>query len=786
MSGEGWISIAVLALAVVLFLSGRVRYDGVAVFVIVALAVTGALPVRRSIEGFGSPAVITVAAVLVLGGGLQKTGVASRIGDAVLGLAGRTPWRATALTMAAGALLSAVMNNIAAVALLMPAVLDVARRLRIAPSKMLIPLAWTARLGGMTTLIGTTANILVSGTAELAGLEPFGVFDFAPVGAAALLAGGIYLILIGRRLLPDRDGDGADEGALAGLAARYRFEDTVFPLRIPAGSALDGVPIARSRLGIALGLVVLAVRRRGRWHRAPEPGFSLAAGDVLAVEGRAAALADLKAWGALREILPMEPGLDGVGGGELALLEMTIPRGSELAGRTPIELDLRRRCGQHILALSRGSRRVASQVHEAVLEAGDTILTIGSRESAEDLAGRGLVAGVRTVASREAVEAFGLERRLLRLVIPRGSTLDGSSLHEARLREAFDITVLEIRRADGREILPDSTTPLRAGDELLVECQPEDFEILRALQGLERPAEPVALEELEADDAGFAEVTLSPASSLAGRTPREVFFYEKHGLRILAVWRSGKAWFSNVRVRDLRLAFGDALLLYGRRDRLERLANDPDVVVLAAGVRETHRLRRAPHAAAIMTAVVLVAAFGIWPIYLAGLVGALAMVAAGCIRGDEVYGLVPWRVVVLVGGMFALGTSLDESGAAAWLATGALGWSRSIGPRAVVATLFLLCGLGAQFVPSAAVTLVMAPVALSAASSFGLSPRALLMVVAIASSCAFLTPFGHPVNLLVMGPGGYRVRDYAKAGAGLFLILLLVVLLVLPAVWPLT
>ena len=189
MNADIIIVLVIIAVAVVLFVTEWVRYDGVAITVLLALAISGVIPMARAIEGFANPAVVTIAAVLVLSGGLYRTGVANLVGAQVMRLAGNSPVRVTALMMLTAGLMSGLMNNIAATALLLPVVLDIARRLGMRPSRLLIPLAFASLLGGMTTLIGTGPNILLASVLERSGEGSFGLFSFTPVGAAALLVG---------------------------------------------------------------------------------------------------------------------------------------------------------------------------------------------------------------------------------------------------------------------------------------------------------------------------------------------------------------------------------------------------------------------------------------------------------------------------------------------------------------------------------------------------------------------------------------------------------------------
>jgi hypothetical protein len=230
--------LAIVAAAVVLFVTEWVRYDLVALIVLLLLALTGLITSTEAIQGFSNPAVITIAAVLVLSGGLYRTGIAHFVGDHVLRLAGEGAGRLTLLLMVTAGLLSGIMNNIAVSALLIPVVLEISGRTGHAPSKLLIPLAFASLLGGMTTLIGTAPNILISGAAADAGLGAFGMFAYAPVGIAALVAGVAYMALIGRRLLPERRKDGDHRGISSGLWEQFELEETLFSLQLPTGSTL--------------------------------------------------------------------------------------------------------------------------------------------------------------------------------------------------------------------------------------------------------------------------------------------------------------------------------------------------------------------------------------------------------------------------------------------------------------------------------------------------------------------------------------------------------------------
>ncbi len=196
--------------------------------------------------------------------------------------------------------------------------------------------------------------------------------------------------------------------------------------------------------------------------------------------------------------------------------------------------------------------------------------------------------------------------------------------------------------------------------------------------------------------------------------------------------------------------------------------------------------KKAPLALLVLACVLVPVLFGWLPIAISAVIGAALMILTGCLNMDEAYRQIEWRAVFLIAGMLPLGVAMEQTGAARYLADGVIGLIGGWGPLAVLAGIFLLTSLATQAMPSSAVAVLLAPIALNAASNLNISPYALLMGVAIAASACFLSPVSHPANVLILGPGGYRFSDYLKAGLPLTLVVLLVVLFVLPVFWPLT
>jgi di/tricarboxylate transporter len=279
------------------------------------------------------------------------------------------------------------------------------------------------------------------------------------------------------------------------------------------------------------------------------------------------------------------------------------------------------------------------------------------------------------------------------------------------------------------------------------------------------------------------EVVLSPHTTLVGRTLRDLHFREKYGLHVLAIWRQGRAYRSQL--RDMPLQFGDALLLYGPREKLMLLGSEPDFLVLTQEAQEPPRLDKAPVAAIVMAAVLVPVILGWVPISIAAVTGAALMVLTGCLTMDEAYRFIEWRAVFLIAGMLPLGVAMEQTGTAQFVAEGVVSAVGRFGPLAMLAGLYILTTLATQVMPNAAVAVLLAPIALSTATDLGISPFALMMVVAVAASASFLSPVAHPANVLIMGPGGYRFADYIRVGLPLTIVVLVVVLLVLPLFWPL-
>jgi di/tricarboxylate transporter len=770
--------LVILVMAIVLFVSEWLRMDVVALLVLVSLALTGLVTPEEALSGFSNMAVVTVWAVLILSGGLARTGIANRIGQQVLRIAGSSEARLVAIIMLTAGVLSGIMNNIGVAALMLPVVVDIAHRTRRAPSKLLMPLAFGALLGGLTTLIGTPPNILVSEVQRRYGLEPFQMFDYTPTGVFVLLAGVAFVTLLGRRLLPSRNIRDFSSGIRAEARDFFGLRERLFVVRVPADSTLVGKTLVESRLGAALGLNVLGIIREDKRQLAPDPGTLLLPDDRLLVEGRQSPLDELVG----REHLTMvggRPTVERLVSGEVEVAEVRLDPGCGLLGHTLEQAGFRTRFGAIVLAIRRGDVILRTSLEKTLLQSNDVLLVQGTRAHLDTVREEPCI----SVSAPEEAESYHLEERLMQVRVPQGSPLAGKTLAESRLGDAFGLGVMGIVRGETTHLMPEPDKRLAPGDLLLVKGEPEDLLTMNGLQSLRIEQEaPPDLSELESEFVGLAEVVLSPHTTLAGKTLRELHFREKFGLNVLAIWRSGRPYRSNL--RDMALRFGDAILLYGPREKLKMLGTEHDFLVLTEEAQEAPRLNKAPVALLVMAAVLVPVIFGWLPIAITAVMGVVLMIVTGVLTMEEAYRSIQWKAIFLIAGMLPLGIAMEQAGAASLLAEGVVRLVGAYGSLAVMASLFVLAALASQVMPNPAVAVLLAPIAYNMANGLGVSPYPMMMAVAVSASAAFLSPVGHPANVLIMGPGGYRFSDYLKVGIPLTLVVLVVSLLVVPVFWP--
>ncbi|MGD9300384.1 MAG: SLC13 family permease [Desulfobacterales bacterium] len=775
---------SILAVSVIFLITEWIPMEVTALLCLGAVALTGLVSPVEALSGFSNPAVVTVWAVFILSGGLTLTGVANVIGRFVLRLAGTSESRMIIVIMVTAGVMSAIMNNVAVAALMLPVVMDIARHTKRAPSRLLMPLAYGSLLGGLTTQIGTPPNILVSDALRDAGMKSFTFFDFTPVGLIIMSSGVAFMILIGRHLLPRRDvAKDSSAGKPKNWQSQYDLQERLFHIRVPRDSNLANKSLAKVRMGSVLGWNVIGITRGDRTFLAPGPTDILQSGDRLAVQGRIETLNELKNWHQLK----VEEGgidLEEPYSDKISVGEVTLPGNSRFVGSTLNSLGFRARFGLNVLAIRRGDSVKRTRLQDNPLQRGDMLLLAGLEENLKQVAETGGFDQFRYVDRSELTGVYHLHERLMVMQVPADSALIGKTLKESRLGDALGSRVLGILRDDQPIIMPEPDEVVAAGDRLVVEGRLRDFENLRGLEELEIERRTEAdVDNLVSGDVGILEAILSPQTRLEGKTLRQINFREKFGLNVLAIWRRGRAYRSNLRDVDLR--FGDALLLIGPRSKLQLLGREPDFIVLTETAQEPLRLEKMKLSILIMVGVLAPVFLGWVPIYIAAVVGAAMMVLTGCLTMDEAYRQIEWKAVFLIAGMLPLGTALDQTGAAKLIADGVVALVGPYGPHAVMFGLVALTFLATCFVPTAALVVLMAPIVLSTSANMGLSPYGLMMAIAMAASASFTTPISHPANILVMGPGGYRFLDYLKVGGFLTLVILIVIMVVMPVFWPL-
>ena len=623
MTTDMWLAVGILAAAIVLFVTEWLRVDLVAIMVVVALLLTGLLDTGEAFAGFSSSAVLTIASLFVVGGAVLQTGLAGLIGRRILRIAGKSEVRLMVVIMLAVALLSGFMSDTGTVAVLLPAIVSLARSAKLSPSKLLIPLSFGSLLGGAMTLIGTPPNIIVSDLLRTEGLAPFSFFDYTPMGLILLAAGVLFMLMVGRRLLPDHKSrqelqkiETPEE-----LMALYQLPDNLFRLRVR--------------------------------------------------------------------------------------------RNSPLAGQTILAAGLRPNYDVTILELQR-----QPQVRPVV-----------------ELAGQQLV------LQSKAVQA----------------------------------------------IKPEAETVVQAGDILIVQGHRDD--VSHAAASLDLGVQPAAAADEQAlitHEVGLAEVLLPMRSSLVGKTLAQLYFGSVYQLTVLGIKRPGAS--NGLDLKQTSLSFGDTLLVQGLWQNIAALKKKRrDFVVMGEpeAMMGAPARRKAPLALLILLGMLVLLITDAVPVATAGLLAALLMVLSGCLRIDDAYQSVDWKSIVLIAGMLPMSTALQKVGAVSLAAEGLINSLGQLHPLAVMAGLFLITSTFTQVLSNTATTVLVAPIAFSAAEQLNVSPYSFLMAVAIAASMAFASPVASPVNTLVMGAGNYRFSDYIKLGVPLILIMFAVTMLVLPLLWPL-
>ncbi len=582
------LSIAVLVGMMALFLWGRFRYDVVAVMALLTAVAAGIVAPDDAFSGFSDDIVIIVGSALVLSGAVQRSGVIEQLMRLLQKRVTRVRSQLLLLSASVG-LGSALVKNIGALAMMMPAAFQMAKKSNSSPSVFLMPMAFASLLGGLTTLIGTSPNIIVSRVREEMTGQPFGMFDYAPVGLGLTLVGLIFL-RFGYRLLP------ADRRAAPTMGEALDIHDYATEAKIVAQSAAKDERVSdfleRHDHEVAITMFL-----RNGVRATPWPDMLLREGDILILGGTPDSLERAIARDRL-DFVGTSEAPDSGEGDEIGVIEAVVGPGSPLVGGTAGSLMLRQRYGINLIAVSRRGERIVRRMPNVVFRAGDVIVLQG----------------------------------------PLGA-------------------------------LPGTLTELGA----------------------------LPLAE-----------------------------------------------------RELRLGSVRKGLL--------------PIAVLAVAMAAT--------------------ATGAVPVTIAFFAAAAAVVLLGALPLREAYDHVEWPILIMLGALIPVSDTLRSTGVTEIIGTGLSATASGLPPWGAVALIMAAAMAVTPFLNNAATVLVMAPIAATFAGDLGLRPEAFLMATAVGAGCDFLTPIGHQCNTLVMGPGGYRFSDYARLGAPLSVIVLVVGTPLILWVWP--
>lgn len=379
-------------------------------------------------------------------------------------------------------------------------------------------------------------------------------------------------------------------------------------------------------------------------------------------------------------------------------------------------------------------------------------------------------------------EAYAIHHYLASIAIDAGSPLVGQTVREAAPLAKLGLYLATVIRR-GHKIFPQPELSFEEGDLLVVQGSREAIVAAKESADLRLEADVLEGDDaLYGDEIRLMEAVVLPRSALGGRSLRELRFRQRFGIAVLAVYRPSHR--RDVDIRDLAFEVGDVLLLQGPEERLRSLQGSRDVWLLGELEHLPGRQRKGVLTLGALVGAVLVGAAGWLPLSVALLLAAIAVVLLRVVSPDEVYGLVEWRLLILIGGMTAMGLAMQKTGAADLLATWIVSVVLPFGVLSVLGAFALLAMILTQPLSNAAAALVLLPIAVSTAQQLDVNPRTFAAMVTLAASLSFVTPF-EPSCLLVYRPGRYRFVDFVRAGSLLSILGFVTLMALVPAVWPL-
>jgi di/tricarboxylate transporter len=403
------ITLLLLLVALVLFGTEKIPVDVVGILLVIGLVLTNVLTVNEGLAGFGDNVIVTIAGLFVLTGGLIKTGLVDLIGRRLYRISGNNEFALTALIMVVAAISASVLKNTTTTAMFLPVVIGLAERAKIPPSKLLMPLAFGAILGGSCTLIGTSTNLAVSSAMLRYGMDPYSMFELTTVGFLMFAVGMLYMLFIGRKMLPSRGGEDS-------FTESYHIREYISELLVLPGSHLIGKTLGEANLNMELDLNVLGIIRGKEQKIAPNSRERIELNDLLIVEGRLANILNVKTEAGLEIKADFKLNDEILEGGSIELFEVMVMRDSRLVGQTLKSTRFRQTYDLTVLAINRHGATIVEKLSEVQLKFGDVLLVQGTREEIEPLVVEGEMLlledvsanSMRTEKRKWALAAFGL------------------------------------------------------------------------------------------------------------------------------------------------------------------------------------------------------------------------------------------------------------------------------------------------------------------------------------------------------------------------------------------
>ncbi|HVE59278.1 MAG TPA: SLC13 family permease [Pyrinomonadaceae bacterium] len=409
MSTEIAITLGLLLVALILFGTEKLPVDVVGIILVIGLVMTNVLTVNEGLAGFGDNVIIIIGGLFILTGGLIKTGLVDLIGRRLYRIAGNNEFVLTALIMFVAAASASVLKNTTTTAMFLPVVMGLSERAKIPPSKLLMPLAFGAILGGSCTLIGTSTNLAVSGAMQRYGMEGYSMFELTAVGFITFAVGMLYMLFFGRRMLPARGGEES-------FTEQYHIREYISELLVLPGSHLIGKTLGEANLNMELDLNVLGIVRGKETKIAPNSRERIGLNDLLIVEGRLANILNVKSEAGLEIKADFKLNDEVLEGGSIELFEVMVMRDSRLVGQTLKSIRFRQTYDLTVLAVNRHGETIVEKLSELRLKFGDVLLVQGKREEIEPLVVEGEMllledvskGAMRTEKRKWALAAFGL------------------------------------------------------------------------------------------------------------------------------------------------------------------------------------------------------------------------------------------------------------------------------------------------------------------------------------------------------------------------------------------